>query len=99
MRAEADDPEFQLRFADPPPRAIHHAQARCASRAAPEQRAAQPVSRSRRAECWLASRELGRPLALDRRALTELLPTCFQASLAKEQGRNMRLAWCCQRGA
>jgi len=30
------------------------------------------------------------PLALDRRALTELLSTCFQASLAHEEGRNVR---------
>ncbi|MEI9947952.1 MAG: putative sensor domain DACNV-containing protein [Pseudomonadota bacterium] len=29
-------------------------------------------------------------LALDRRALTELLSTCFQASLAHEEGRNVR---------
>jgi hypothetical protein len=30
------------------------------------------------------------PLALDRRALSELLSTCFQASLAHEEGRNVR---------
>src|ERR1700754_2316824 len=30
------------------------------------------------------------PLALDRRALAELLSTCFQASLAHEEGRNVR---------
>lgn len=30
------------------------------------------------------------PLALDRRALTELLSTCFQASLTHEEGRNVR---------
>ena len=30
------------------------------------------------------------PLALDRRALTELLSACFQASLAHEEGRNVR---------
>jgi hypothetical protein len=30
------------------------------------------------------------PLELDRRALTELLSTCFQASLAHEEGRNVR---------
>ena len=32
----------------------------------------------------------GIPLALDRRALTELLSTCFQASLTHEEGRNVR---------
>jgi hypothetical protein len=30
------------------------------------------------------------PLTLDRRALAELLSTCFQASLAHEEGRNVR---------
>ena len=30
------------------------------------------------------------PLSLDRRALTELLSTCFQASLTHEEGRNVR---------
>ena len=30
------------------------------------------------------------PLALERRALSELLSTCFQASLAHEEGRNVR---------
>jgi sensor domain DACNV-containing protein len=30
------------------------------------------------------------PLSLDRRALAELLSTCFQASLAHEEGRNVR---------
>ena len=30
------------------------------------------------------------PLALDRRALADLLSTCFQASLAHEEGRNVR---------
>ncbi|MEI9952764.1 MAG: putative sensor domain DACNV-containing protein [Pseudomonadota bacterium] len=30
------------------------------------------------------------PLSLDRRALTELLSTCFQASLSHEEGRNVR---------
>jgi hypothetical protein len=30
------------------------------------------------------------PLALDRRALAELLSTCFQASLTHEEGRNVR---------
>ena len=30
------------------------------------------------------------PLALDRRALVELLSTCFQASLTHEEGRNVR---------
>ncbi|MEO6598903.1 MAG: putative sensor domain DACNV-containing protein [Polyangiaceae bacterium] len=30
------------------------------------------------------------PLTVDRRALTELISTCFQASLAHEEGRNVR---------
>lgn len=37
----------------------------------------------------------GVPLGLDRRALTELLSTCFQASLAHEEGRNVRFRVVC----
>ena len=31
-----------------------------------------------------------RPLGIDRRALVELLSTCFQASLTREEGRQVR---------
>jgi hypothetical protein len=35
------------------------------------------------------------PLGLDRRSLSELLSTCFQASLAHEEGRNVRFRLVC----
>jgi hypothetical protein len=39
------------------------------------------------------------PLELDRRALAELLSTCFQASLAHEEGRNVRFRLVCASSA
>ncbi len=39
------------------------------------------------------------PLLLDRRALSELLSTCFQASLAHEEGRNVRFRLVCASAA